>query len=92
MLETALLVVHVTVIVLMSILILLQKSEGGIGMGSGSMSGFMSARSSANFQTRTKAILAGIFFLTSVGLYMVNIPKTKLATSTEDTKQTAPKS
>ena len=49
--------------------ILLQKSEGGgLGMGGGGMSGFMSGRSTANLLTRMTAVLAGGFFITSMAL------------------------
>jgi preprotein translocase subunit SecG len=49
--------------------ILLQKSEGGaLGMGGGGMSGFMTGRSTANLLTRTTAILALLFFATSLSL------------------------
>ena len=50
--------------------VLIQKSEGGgLGMsGGGGMSGFMTGRSTHNLLTRTTAILAAAFFLTSIGL------------------------
>ena len=48
--------------------ILLQMSEGGGLTSSGSPSGLMSARSAADFLTRTTAILAALFFATSLGL------------------------
>ena len=44
---------------------LLQKSEGG-GLGVGGGAGFMSSRGTANLLTRTTAILAVGFFLTSL--------------------------
>jgi len=47
--------------------VLLQKSEGG-GLGMGGGAGFMSSRGTANLLTRTTAILAGLFFLTSMAL------------------------
>jgi preprotein translocase subunit SecG len=50
--------------------ILIQKSEGGgLGIGGGGgLGGMMTARSTANLLTRTTAILAGCFMLTSVVL------------------------
>jgi preprotein translocase subunit SecG len=66
---TVVLVVHLMIAVSLVGVILLQKSEGGaLGMGGGGMSGFMTGRSTANLLTRTTAILAGAFFLTSVTL------------------------
>jgi preprotein translocase subunit SecG len=47
--------------------VLLQKSEGG-GLGIGGGSGFMTSRGTANILTRATAILAGLFFLTSLTL------------------------
>jgi len=47
--------------------VLIQRSEGG-GLGIGGGSGFMSARGTANALTRTTAILAALFFATSLGL------------------------
>ena len=66
---TVVLVLHLMVAVALVAVILLQKSEGGaLGMGGGGMSGFMTGRSTANLLTRTTAILAGAFFLTSITL------------------------
>jgi len=45
--------------------VLLQRSEGG-GLGIGSTGGFMTSRGTANVLTRATAILAGLFFLTSL--------------------------
>jgi preprotein translocase subunit SecG len=47
--------------------VLLQRSEGGgLGVGGGGGGGFMSSRGTANVLTRATAILAGLFFLTSL--------------------------
>jgi preprotein translocase subunit SecG len=45
--------------------VLLQKSEGG-GLGMGGGGGFMSSRGTANLLSRTTAVLAVGFFLTSL--------------------------
>ena len=64
-----LLVIHILVAISLVGVILLQKSEGGaLGMGSGGMSGFMTGRSTANLLTRTTAILALVFMVTSLSL------------------------
>jgi len=63
------LVVHLLLALSLIGVVLLQKSEGGaLGMGGGGMGGFMSGRTTANLLTRTTAVLAGLFFLTSIGL------------------------
>ena len=62
-------VVHVLIAIALVGVVLLQKSEGGaLGMGGGGMSGFMTGRSTANLLTRTTAVLAALFFLTSIFL------------------------
>src|SRR5579885_860407 len=49
--------------------VLLQRSEGGaLGLGGG---GFLTGRGQANALTRATAILAGLFFLTSIGLTLL---------------------
>jgi preprotein translocase subunit SecG len=63
-----LIVIHLLVVLAMISAVLLQKSEGGgLGMG-GSGGGFLSSRGTANVLTRTTAILAVVFFATSLGL------------------------
>ena len=65
---TILLVIHLMIAVAMIVLVLLQRSEGGaLGIGGGG-DGMMSSRGLGNAMTRATAILAGVFFLTSIGL------------------------
>ncbi len=68
--ETVVLVIHLLLAVSLVGVILIQRSEGGgLGIGgSGGMGGMMTARSTANLLTRTTAILAGSFMLTSMVL------------------------
>lgn len=66
---TILLVIHLMVAIAMIVLVLLQRSEGGaLGIGGGGGDGMMSARGLGNAMTRATAVLAGVFFLTSIGL------------------------
>lgn len=65
--QTVIIVIHLMVVVAMVGLVLLQRSEGG-GLGMGGGAGFMTNRGTANVLTRTTAILAGVFFLTSLVL------------------------
>jgi preprotein translocase subunit SecG len=56
-------------------LILLQQGKGadiGASFGSGASQTLFGSRGSANFLTRTTAILATIFFLSSLGLAWLN--------------------
>lgn len=65
--QTVVLVVHLLITVALIGVVLVQKSEGGgLGIGGGTMGGFMTARGSANLLTRTTAILAAAFFCTSL--------------------------
>lgn len=65
--QTVLIVIHLMIVAVLIGAVLLQKSEGG-GLGVGGGGGFMSSRGTANFLTRTTAILAVGFFLTSLAL------------------------
>ena len=65
--QTVIIVVHLMIVAVLIGTVLLQKSEGG-GLGMGGGAGFMSSRGTANLLTRTTAILAGLFFLTSLSL------------------------
>jgi preprotein translocase subunit SecG len=69
--QTVLMVIHLFVAIALTVVVLLQKSEGGaLGMGGGGsgMGGFFSQRGAANTLTRTTAILGIVFFLTSLSL------------------------
>ena len=69
--ETVIIVIHLMVVVALVGVVLLQRSEGGaLGMGGGG-GGFMSARGAANALTRTTAILAAAFFVTSIALGVI---------------------
>ncbi len=66
--QTVLIVVHLIIVLALVGVVLLQRSEGGMGLGGGSsgVSGFMTGRGQANALTRTTAILAAAFFTTSL--------------------------
>lgn len=64
-------VIHLMLVLALIGVVLLQRSEGGglgIGGGGGGGGGFMSNRGTANVLTRATAILAGLFFVTSLVL------------------------
>ena len=63
--QTVIIVVHLMIVIVLIGAVLLQKSEGG-GLGMGGGAGFMSSRGTANLLTRTTAILAVGFFITSL--------------------------
>jgi preprotein translocase subunit SecG len=69
--QTVLIVIHLMIVLALVGVVLIQRSEGG-GLGIGGGSGFMSARGTANVLTRATAILATLFFITSLGLGVLN--------------------
>jgi preprotein translocase subunit SecG len=70
-LESAVLVLHVLTAVAVCGFVLLQHGKGadmGAAFGSGASGSLFGAVGSANFLSRTTAILATVFFVTSIGL------------------------
>lgn len=68
---TVLLAIHIIVAIVMVGFILIQHGKGadaGASFGSGAAGTVFGAAGSANFLTRTTAILAAIFFVTSLAL------------------------
>lgn len=69
--QTILIVIHLLVVTALVGVVLLQRSEGGgLGIGGGGNNA-MAARGSGNPLTRATAILAAIFFATSLGLSLL---------------------
>src|ERR687890_1332814 len=67
--QTVLIVIHLMIVLALIGVVLLQRSEGGLGGGGGGgVSGFMTGCGQANALTRATAILAGLFFVTSLVL------------------------
>ena len=65
--QQVVIVVHLMLVLALIGVVLLQRSEGG-GLGIGGGGGFMTNRGAGNMLTRATAILAGLFFLTSLVL------------------------
>jgi len=63
--QQVVIVIHLMLVIALIGVVLLQRSEGG-GLGIGSTGGFMTSRGTANVLTRATAILAGLFFATSL--------------------------
>ena len=69
--ETLVWIVHIVVAISVIALVLLQHGKGadmGAAFGSGSAGSLFGSTGSANFLSRTTAILAALFFLTSMTL------------------------
>jgi len=66
--ENFILVSNIILAIILVIVILLQKSEGGaLGIGA-SQESFISSRSAGNLLTKITAILATLFIITSISL------------------------
>ncbi|MBM6595747.1 preprotein translocase subunit SecG [Microvirga pudoricolor] len=67
--QNVLIIIHLIIVLALIGVVLLQRSEGGMGLsGGGGVSGFMTGRGQANALTRATAILAALFFVTSLAL------------------------
>ena len=70
--ENIVLTLDIILAILLVIVILLQKSEGGaLGIGA-SQESFISSRSAGNFLTKITAIIATLFIITSVSLTIIS--------------------
>ena len=70
--ENFILIFNIILAVLLVIVVLLQKSEGGaLGLGA-SQDSFVSSRSAGNFLTRATAVLAALFIITSISLTILS--------------------
>ena len=70
--ETAIIVLNVILAVILVILVLLQRSEGGaLGLGL-SQDNFASTRTVGNFLTKSTAIIASLFIISSISLVILS--------------------
>jgi len=77
MLKIILLSINVLVASLLTVVVLIQKSEGGaLGMGGGP-SNFMSARGTGDLLTRITWILFGMFLAISISLTLISASERK---------------
>ncbi len=93
--ESILIVVQLIVSVALVIVVMLQRSEGGaLGMGGGGsgLGGLFSPRGAADTLTRATAVLAVVFFLSSLALTLVALHGRPESSSILDSGTTAPAS
>ena len=86
-LTTLLIVVQVVSAITIIVLVLLQHGKGadmGAAFGGGSSGSLFGATGSANFLSRSTAILATLFFLTSLGLAFFGLQQHKSSASVMD--------
>ena len=93
--ENIILIVNIILAVILVILVLLQKSEGGaLGIGV-SQDNFMFSRSAGNFLTKATAIVATLFIICSLTLTILSrselIPTTSVIDKIEENSDDAPK-
>ena len=70
--ENLILAINIIMAVLLVLIILLQKSEGGaLGLGA-SQESFVSSRSAGSFLTKATAIIATLFIITSISLTIIS--------------------
>ena len=82
--ENILLTLNIIFAIILIILILLQKSEGGaLGIGV-SQDSFMFSRTAGNFLTKTTAIIATLFIICSLSLTIIGRKDLPTSTSVMD--------
>ena len=70
--ETTLIVLNIILAVILVILVLLQRSEGGaLGLGL-SQDNFASTRTVGNFLTKSTAVIAALFIISSISLVILS--------------------
>ncbi len=92
MLINLLLMVHIIIAVVIIALVLLQQGKGadaGAAFGGGSQTVF-GARGSANFLSRTTAVLVTLFFVTSMSLGYLYTHRSKPQSVTQILEQSQP--
>jgi len=90
--ENFILVLNIISAIILVIVILLQKSEGGaLGIGA-SQESFISSRSAGNLLTKATAIIATLFILTSIALTIIakkEIPTSSVLEKVEEKQDTS---
>ena len=85
--ENLVLVLNIVLAVLLVVIVLLQKSDGGaLGIGA-SQDSFVSSRSASNFLTKATAIIATLFIITSILLTILSnkqLPTTSVLEKIEE--------
>ena len=70
--ENILLILNIVLAIILVLLVLMQKSEGGaLGIGV-SQENFMFSRTAGNFMTKATAVVATLFIICSLGLTIIS--------------------
>jgi len=95
MVQTIVLIAHVGFALLIIALVLLQRGKGadaGTGFGAGASGTVFGSRGSATFFSRATAVLAALFFVTSLVLAYLATQRTTVPTGLIQSTQSAPSS
>ena len=85
--ENFVLILNIILAILLIFIILLQKSEGGaLGLGA-SQDSFITSRSAGSFLTKTTAIVATLFIITSISLTVMSKDKFSSTSVLEKTEE-----
>ena len=92
--ENILLILNIIFAVILVLLVLMQKSEGGaLGIGV-SQENFMFSRSAGNFMTKATAVVATLFIICSLGLTIISrgdlIPTSSVLDTVEEKVEDMP--
>ncbi len=86
--ETTLLIIHAILAVILIIVVLIQRAEGGaLGIGGGSDG--MSPRGSADILTRTTSIIAVLFVITSISLTILSLKSNERSLSFDEVEDSS---
>ena len=92
--ENILLVLNIVFALILVLLVLMQKSEGGaLGIGV-SQENFMFSRTAGNFMTKATAIVATLFIICSLGLTIISredlVPTSSVLDTVEEKAEDMP--
>ncbi len=92
--ENILLVLNIVFAIILVLLVLMQKSEGGaLGIGV-SQESYMFSKTAGNFMTKATAVVATLFIICSLSLTIVSrdelIPTTSVLDSVEEKSEDTP--
>ena len=92
--ENILLLLNIVLAIILVLLVLMQKSEGGaLGIGV-SQESYMFSKTAGNFMTKATAIVATLFIICSLALTIVSrdelIPTTSVLDSVEEKTEDTP--
>jgi preprotein translocase subunit SecG len=93
MLINFILIIHVMLAIAIVVLVLLQHGKGadmGAAFGTGSAGSLFGSSGAANFLSRSTAVCAGFFFVTSLGLTYFYTPKSASGVMGGGVMQTVP--